>query len=98
MIETLLLILGIEQDDKSSISILNYYISKATQYFLNETNLEKMPVSAGDIIIDLVILMWNKRGSEGLNSENHSGVSYNWMNDIPIYIKRQIASYRVITW
>ncbi len=46
MIETLLLILGIEQDDKSSISILNYYISKATQYFLNETNLEKMPVSA----------------------------------------------------
>lgn len=98
MIETLSLILGIEQSDKSSISILNYYITKATQYFLNETNLVKMPTSAGDIIIDLVILMWNKRGSEGLSSENHSGISYSWLNDIPMQLKRQIASYRVITW
>ncbi|WP_055068938.1 phage head-tail connector protein [Clostridium massiliamazoniense] len=98
MLETLLLILGIEESDKTSISILNYYITKATQYFLNETNLEAMPVSAGDIIIDLVILMWNKRGSEGLSSENHSGISYSWLDDIPMELKRQLVSYRVITW
>lgn len=98
MLETLKLILDIGIDDERSISILNYYINKATQYFLNETNLEKVPIVAGDIIIDLVILMWNKRGSEGLSSENHSGISYTWMNDIPVELKRQIASYRVITW
>lgn len=98
MLETLKLILDIGIDDEKSISILNYYINKATQHFLSETNLEKMPVSAGNIIIDLVILMWNKRGSEGLSSENHSGISYTWMNDIPVELKRQIASYRVIAW
>lgn len=98
MLETLQLILDIDVDDKKSTSILNYYIQQATQYFLDTTNLTKLPNTAENIIISLVILYWNKQGSEGLNSQNNSGISYTWNNDIPIALKRQIISYRTLRW
>ncbi|WP_055069427.1 phage head-tail connector protein [Clostridium massiliamazoniense] len=98
MLDTLLLLLNIDKNDVRANEILKYYINKATQYFLSETNLTIVPTSAGDIIIELVILMWNKMGSEGIYSEYHNGIIYKWKRDISARLRRQILSYRVITW
>lgn len=95
MLDTLQMILGV---DSSSTPLINYYIQKASQYFLDETNLEVVPTTANDILIDLVILYWNKKGSEGVNSESNSGISYTWSLDLPLPLKRQISSYRVLKW
>lgn len=96
MLEIIKNILGII--DNSQDILLNWYIQKATNFFLSQTNLTAVPQNAGTIIIDLVILAWNKRGSEGLQSENMSGISYNWLNGLPQELSQQIACFRRIAW
>lgn len=79
-------------------SLLNFYVNKATSYFLSTTNLEVVPETANFIIIDLAIIYYNKSGSEGVISTANSGISINWGTDIPNDTKRAIGHYRRISW
>ncbi|MGL4452178.1 MAG: phage head-tail connector protein [Sarcina sp.] len=95
MLEILQMILGV---DASSTPLLNFYIQKATNFFLEETNLTVLPATAQDVIIELVILDWNKRGSEGITNEGNSGLTYTWSENLPPNILKRIAAYRTLVW
>lgn len=78
--------------------LLNFYINKATNYFLATTNLLEVPENASFLIIDLTIIYYNKFGNEGIISSSQSGININWGNDIPNDTKRAFAKFRSISW
>ena len=46
-----------------------------------------------DTIIErMVVFLYNRLGTEGLNSESYSGVSYNYSSDYPEYILNALES------
>ena len=49
-----------------------------------------------NVIINIAIWKYNRIGSEGLNSENYSGVSFNYSSEYPDSIKKQLQSFRRI--
>ena len=40
----------------------------------------------------MVVFLYNRLGTEGLNSESYSGVSYNYSSDYPEYILSALES------
>lgn len=79
-------------------TLLNYYINKATNYFKTITNQTIIPQNAEFIIIDLVIIYFNKFGYEGLTNTSQNGISLNWGNDLPADLRRSIGQFTCIRW
>ena len=77
---------------------LNYYILKATNNFLNMTNLPAVPPQASTVIVDMVLEAVNLIGYEGLSNTNLSGVSYGINIDYSPKILAQISIFRVWAW
>lgn len=99
MLELLIELLGLQgQESEELTRLLNIYISNAQQEFLLMTNLKEIPSQAGYIIIQMAAVQYNKRGSQGVASENNGGVSLVWEKNYPAHILKGIASYRKIQW
>lgn len=79
-------------------TLLNYYITKASNYFLSITNQATIPTNAEFIIIDLVIIYFNKFGYEGLINTSQNGITLNWGNDLPLDLKRAMNQFTCIRW
>lgn len=92
MLENIKLLLNIQ--DNSKDNLLSYLISNAKQKILTYTNQTEILPSMEYIVDELVILRYNKLGSEGLQSESFSGVSQTFNQDIPQDIKSQLNQFR----
>lgn len=79
-------------------NLINYYIQKAINYFLIITNQKAVPSNAEFIIVDLVIIYYNKFGYEGLTSTNQNSNSLNWGNDLPADLRIAISKFTCIKW
>lgn len=79
-------------------NILPYYIQKALNYVMTLTNLSEVPITAKGIIIELVVIYFNKWGYEGLTSSSQGGNTLNWGTDIPQYLKSEINQFIDIRW
>lgn len=91
MLEKLKLILGVTDKDE----LLRVLLDRATNEVINYTHnneLEKLEY----VILDIAIWRYNRIKSEGLDSENYSGVSFNYSADYPDSIKKQLQAYRRI--
>lgn len=62
--------------------------------YLNYGVSENLPNECIPIIKQLVLIKVNRNGTEGIQSENYSGVSTAYLTDIPMELKRQIRRYR----
>lgn len=87
MIDDLKVLLGIT--DTTQDALLNLLLSKATTKFQNYCHRTDIPDNAQSSIVDYAIILYNRRGSEGLNSESYSGVNNNFETGIPQTIKTE---------
>lgn len=81
MIDSIKLRLGIDGTDEDEL--LFDYIGDVTEDVLELLNMYALPKKAESIVKDLVVIKYNKNGSEGLSSESYGGVSQHFEDDIP---------------
>lgn len=94
MLERIKLLLNI--DDESKDALLNELIDNATEFAANYTNNADAIESLSGAIIAMVIFDYNRLGSEGLTSENYSGVSFGYAAGYGEDIMRQLKRYRKV--
>lgn len=96
MLELLKLELGIDEKDASKDKLLERYISKCVKRVVDFTHQTEAYVrnKLQDQVIDLVILMYNRRGTEGLQSQSASGMSESYVDGIPQDIKKSLYAHR----
>ena len=88
MLETMKLLLGL---DASKDTLCQVLIQQALDEAIAYTNNEDV---AENLIVQMAIYKYNRLGTEGLNSENYSGVSFNYLNDYPETIVKQLRRFK----
>lgn len=94
MLENVKLLLGITSTDKDQLITL--LIDLATQEAVNFTNAQVSALTP--IILQMVVYKYNRLGTEGLESEDYSGLTYTYLNDYPDYIVNQLKNYSRGFW
>jgi len=92
MLENIKILLGINDDIKDNL--ITILINKSIRKALDYCNILELPTDMEGIIEELVIISYNRLGSEGLQSESYSGISQTFISDIPDDIKRQLNAYK----
>lgn len=85
----------------NSDELLEEFILEAEQTvkdYINYREEEELPNSCISVVKELVIIKCNTLGSEGLASQSASGVSENYLNDIPKALKKKLYKYRKLVW
>lgn len=90
MLEILQALIG--RTDKDAI--LNYLISQAQCDFKSYCNRTDVPEGTDDIIIQMVLVKYNRIGAEGLSSEGFSGTNANYIDGYPANIIAALNNYR----
>lgn len=88
--------LGITDDSQDAL--LQRICDKAVNQIVQFTRRENTYVLANltEPITDLAVIIYNRRGSEGLQSQGYSGVSESYLTDIPEPIKRGLYNHRLM--
>ena len=94
MLERIKLLLNITDDSKDAL--LNELIDNATEFAENFTNNSAAIESLNGCIIAMVIFDYNRMGTEGLTSENYSGVSFGYASGYSDDIMKQLKRYRKV--
>ena len=95
VLELLKLELGV---DVTQEPLLQRYIDKAVNKVMNFTKRDKDYVEKElqNQVIDLAIILYNRKGTEGLKTQSYSGVSESYVEDIPNEIKRDLYAHRLL--
>ena len=91
MLDKLKLILSIKDDTKGDL--LTLLIEQAIEEALNYTHQDSIE-NLRSTIISMVVYKYNRLGTEGLDSEGYSGVSFGYSSDYPDSIMRALKSQR----
>lgn len=94
MIDKIKLLLGLTNDN-SKDNLLQLLIDMATEEAINYTHNEHI-ADLSSAICSMVVYQYNRLGTEGLNSENYSGVTFNYSQDYPDNIMRQLRTHRKV--
>lgn len=94
MLEKIKVILNITDGTKDAL--LNILIDKVVQQIINYTHNPECIMRLENIIMDMVVREFNRLGSEGLASEDYSGVKYSYEATLPSDIMDQLKIYRKI--
>ena len=92
MLQQIKTILGIKDNSKDSLLML--LINQAQEEVINYTHNAEAVAYVESTIVQMVVFKFNRLRTEGLNSENYSGVSYSYASDYPQSILRQLNAYR----
>ena len=93
MLEDIKLLLGIDPTDNSKDNLIQLLIDRAIDETLQYTRRNDI-YGLESTVENMVIFNYNKLGSEGLNSESYSGISYNYSTDYPESILRVLKKNR----
>lgn len=91
MLEDIKLLLGITSTDKDKL--IKLLINLATEDARTISRRQDVTELEG-AIIQMVVFNYNRLGTEGLDSESYSGVSYSYSSDYPENILRSLKRYR----
>lgn len=91
MLEKIKMLLDIETDEKDDL--LTLLIEQATEEAILYTHNDCID-DLNTAIIRMVVYNYNRLGTEGVDSENYSGVSYGYSADYPDNIIRILKSKR----
>ena len=94
MLERIKLLLNITDDSKDAL--LNELIDNATEFAQNYINNDDALENLTGTIIAMVIYDYNRMGTEGLTSENYSGVSFGYTSGYSDDIMKQLKRYRKV--
>lgn len=87
MLELMIELLNISAEDTSKDNILNHFLSKSQIAIKQYCNIEVIPESLNDIIIDLAIFFYRNRDKEGVRQVSQGSRSQTLVDDIPGSIK-----------
>lgn len=93
MLENIKLLLSISSTEKDALLLL--LIQQAEDEAKDFTHREDV-CELQSTIEKMVVYNYNRLGTEGLNSESYSGVSYNYTTDYPEPILKMLKRYRKI--
>ena len=93
MLNNIKLLLGLTDDSKDET--LMVLIERCTNEAKNYTHNDSI-VGYENVIDDMVIYSFNRLGTEGLDKESYSGVTFDYSSDYPESILRQLRSHRKI--
>lgn len=91
MLEKIKLLLGITADEKDDL--LTLLIEQATEEAITYTRNDCVD-ELNTAIIRMVVYNFNRLGTEGVDTENYSGVSFGYSTDYPDNIIRILKSKR----
>ncbi len=87
MLELMKELLGLDLTDITKDNILNHFLSKSQIAIKAYCNIEEIPESLNDIIVDLAIFFYRNRTSEGLRQSSQGSRSQTLIDGIPESIK-----------
>ena len=93
MLDMVKLLLGITSTEKDEL--LLFLIEKASDEARNITHRPDID-GLENVICDMVVYNYNRIGTEGLKREVYSGVTYEYTDEYPPFIYRQLLGYRKI--
>lgn len=94
MLEKIKLLLGLNDDKDFLLTILIEQATNEALDFTHRDSAEGLDTS----IIQMVVYKYNRLGTEGVDNENYSGVSFSYSADYPESIIRSLkAKRRVLT-
>lgn len=93
MLNSIKIILGI--NDSSKDELLTLLLEQAIDEVINYTH-DNCTAGLETTICRMVVYNYNRLGTEGVTSENFSGVSYNYSTDYPDNIMRVLKAHRKI--
>lgn len=93
MLENVKLLLGITNDSKDAL--LQLLIQQAEDEAKDFTHRDDV-CELQSTVEKMVVYNYNRLGTEGLNSESYSGMSYNYTSDYPEPILKMLKRYRKI--
>lgn len=91
MLDKIKILLGIT--DASKDELLTLLIQQAQEEAINYIHDDNLS-GLDNTLIQMVIYKFNLLGTEGLESEAYSGVSYRYASDYPETILKQLKSHR----
>ena len=94
MLERIKLLLNIS--DESKDALLEELIDNATEFARNFINNDAALENLTGTIVNMVLYDYNRMGSEGLTSENYSGVSFGYASGYSDDIMKQLKRYRKV--
>lgn len=94
MLERIKLLLNITDDSKDAL--LNELIDNATEFAQNYINNDDALDYLTGTLIAMVIYDYNRMGTEGMTSENYSGVSFGYASGYSDDIMKQLKRYRKV--
>lgn len=94
MLENIKLRLGIT--DTAKDQLLTLLISDAKAFIEDYTHAAYDEEKEAAVCEKIAVYFFNRMGTEGLNSESFSGVSYSYTDEIPGDIKRQLNAFRKV--
>ena len=79
--------------------IIESVVNDATNIILAKTAQKELNPALEIAVVSLAIIMLNQLGSEGLSSESYSGITYQYMNELPSHIQSIVnANARIGSW
>ena len=94
MLEKIKLLLGLSEDD-SKDDLLTLLIERAIDEAINYTHNDDI-AGYETVICSMVVYNYNRLGTEGVDSEGYSGVSFSYSADYPQSIIRQLKAHRKV--
>lgn len=94
MLERIKLLLNIS--DESKDALLEELIDNATEFARNFINNDAALDNLTGTIVNMVLYDYNRMGTEGLTSENYSGVSFGYASGYSDDIMKQLKRYRKV--
>lgn len=91
MLEKIKTLLGLAGSDKDALLLV--LIENTTREVLEYCHLDCIS-NVEYIICEMVVFKYNLLGTEGLNSESYSGVTFSYLTDYPESIVRQLKKHR----
>lgn len=90
MLETMKMLLGIDNTDTSKDNIFNHYLNKSRNIILGYCNVDFLDSKYDETIIDFAICLYKNKDLEGLDSKTEGEKSVKVQAGIPENIKQAL--------
>lgn len=91
------ILIGIDSIDDSQDALLNLYITRSTDFILNYCNIAdvtSIPATLNSVLEDIVVLKYQKKGTEGLTAEALGAHSVSFLDGLPADLTSQLNQHR----
>lgn len=94
MIEKLKILIGIQKDDQSYNELLTLLLFLAGEEIKSFCGIEEIPQELSSTQMEMALIKFNRRGSEGVSTESFGGAAYSYADSYGEHIKAALSRFR----